>query len=464
MEDAHTTKLDLDEDKPESDSNAFFAVYDGHGGWRTAEHASKSVYKRLVQEEAYAQGDFGNAFKKAFIDTDAEMRDDPTVRVRNDNSGCTAVAGLLTTDGRVVIANAGDSRAVLSSKGVAKPLSNDHKPQLDSERKRIVAAGGYIEYGRVNGNLALSRALGDFDYKKNPKLGPEAQIITCDPEIMEHQITEDDEFLIIACDGIWDCLSSQQAVDIIRLLISRKFTLQMVGEKICDHCLAPETAGGTSIGCDNMTIMIVALLHGRTLDEWQAWVTDRVMNNIPHQVPDILPQLYSVEKLARFERLMQMFEERERREEEDQKNRGQVDWRTRSNQQVLGSTGGISIQPGSSLLANTASLIFGNAIDDDDDDDNMDEEEFISLKGIENIPEEKESQEIRDAALGISGSPKVTPALQGEAPPPPQDGEAPKQPEPLPEQHHSEPGGDAPSDAVRAEGLSDKSEDPMIVS
>lgn len=52
-----------------------------------------------------------------------------------------------------------------------------------------------------SGNLALARALGDFDYKKNASLGPEAQIITSDPEIIEHQITEEDEFVIIACDG-----------------------------------------------------------------------------------------------------------------------------------------------------------------------------------------------------------------------------------------------------------------------
>ena len=53
----------------------------------------------------------------------------------------------------------------------------------------------------TTGNLALARALGDFDYKKNSALSPEAQIITCDPEIIDHQITEEDEFLIIACDG-----------------------------------------------------------------------------------------------------------------------------------------------------------------------------------------------------------------------------------------------------------------------
>jgi protein phosphatase 2C family protein 2/3 len=58
----------------------------------------------------------------------------------------------------------------------------------------------------ITGNLALARALGDFEYKKNPKISAEAQIITCDPEIIEHDITEEDEFFIVACDGM--CLLS----------------------------------------------------------------------------------------------------------------------------------------------------------------------------------------------------------------------------------------------------------------
>lgn len=66
----------------------------------------------------------------------------------------------------------------------------------------MVNAGGYIEFGRVNGNLALARALGDFEYKKNYSIAPEAQIITANPDIIEHKITEDDEFVVIACDGL----------------------------------------------------------------------------------------------------------------------------------------------------------------------------------------------------------------------------------------------------------------------
>jgi hypothetical protein len=69
------------------------------------------------------------------------------------------------------------------------------------EKARIVAAGGFVDFGRVNGNLALSRAIGDFEFKKSADLSPEQQIVTVYPDVIVHDITDDDEFLVIACDG-----------------------------------------------------------------------------------------------------------------------------------------------------------------------------------------------------------------------------------------------------------------------
>lgn len=97
--------------------------------------------------------------------------------------------------------NAGDSRSVLGIKGRAKPLSFDHKPQNEGEKARICAAGGFVDFGRVNGNLALSRAIGDFEFKKSADLPPEQQIVTAYPDVTVHEISDDDEFLVIACDG-----------------------------------------------------------------------------------------------------------------------------------------------------------------------------------------------------------------------------------------------------------------------
>ncbi len=69
------------------------------------------------------------------------------------------------------------------------------------EKSRITAAGGFVDFGRVNGNLALSRAIGDFEFKKSAKLAPERQIVTAYPDVVIHDIAEDDEFLVFACDG-----------------------------------------------------------------------------------------------------------------------------------------------------------------------------------------------------------------------------------------------------------------------
>ena len=72
---------------------------------------------------------------------------------------------------------------------------------ITAEKARIQAAGGFVDFGRVNGNLALSRAIGDFEFKKSAELPPEQQIVTAFPDVEVHDISEDDEFLVIACDG-----------------------------------------------------------------------------------------------------------------------------------------------------------------------------------------------------------------------------------------------------------------------
>lgn len=114
----------------------------------------------------------------------------------------------MITKTEVICANAGDSRSVLSKKNKAKELSTDHKPDTPSEKRRIERANGFVEESRVNGMLALSRAIGDFEYKGNPILKPEDQIITAFPDILVEKITSDTDFIICACDGIWDCMSS----------------------------------------------------------------------------------------------------------------------------------------------------------------------------------------------------------------------------------------------------------------
>ncbi|CAB0006435.1 unnamed protein product [Nesidiocoris tenuis] len=176
------------------------------------------------------------------------------------DSGCTAVVALVTKD-RLFVANAGDSRAVLSRDGKAVDLSIDHKPEDLIELKRIQNAGGRVTSdGRVNGGLNLSRALGDHFYKKSADLDAKEQMITALPDVVEETLDRSvDEFIVLACDGIWNSKSSQQVVDFVRPLLQKGETLSAICEQLFEACLAPDTSGDGT-GCDNMTCVIVQLL------------------------------------------------------------------------------------------------------------------------------------------------------------------------------------------------------------
>ncbi|KAG0139237.1 hypothetical protein CROQUDRAFT_55018 [Cronartium quercuum f. sp. fusiforme G11] len=298
MEDAHAAILDLSTALPPSteaqsgvtEKNSFFAVYDGHGGSSVARFSGDTVHYRLRSTEEYQKRDFPAALKRAFLATDEDLRSNP--EFNNDPSGCTAVAALITHDGRILVANAGDSRSVLSVNGVVKPMSHDHKPANRTENSRIVAAGGFVEFGRVNGNLALSRALGDFEFKQNKSLAPEQQVVTADPDIIIHQIGPEDEFLILACDGIWDVYSNQQVVDRVRRLIGQRKTLEEICESMIDRSIAPDCEWG-GVGCDNMTFMIVAILGNKTKSEWYDMICNRLEQGEGHQTPSTFPDPFA---------------------------------------------------------------------------------------------------------------------------------------------------------------------------
>lgn len=122
-------------------------------------------------------------------------------------AGCTSTV-VLATPTEIYCANAGDSRTVLSKNKTALDMSKDHKPDDPEERKRIYNANGFVEDGRVNGMLALSRALGDFEYKNNSLFKVKDQVVTAFPDVKTVPITNDTEFILLACDGIWDVMTS----------------------------------------------------------------------------------------------------------------------------------------------------------------------------------------------------------------------------------------------------------------
>ncbi|KAJ7951996.1 Protein phosphatase 2C family protein [Quillaja saponaria] len=291
MEDAHAAYPDLDA------STSFFGVYDGHGGKAVAKFCAKYLHQQVLKHEACVAGDLSTSLQKSFLRMDEMMRgqrgwrelailgdkiekfsgmiegliwspkngevnhhvDDwpfeegPHSDFSGPNSGCTACVAIIRNN-QLIVSNAGDSRCVLSRKGQAYNLSKDHKPDLEIEKDRILKAGGFIQVGRVNGSLNLARAIGDAEFKQNKFLPAEKQIVTAYPDITSVELCDDDEFLVIACDGIWDCMSSQQLVDFVQGQLKTENKLSTVCEKVFDRCLAPTTGGE---GCDNMTMILI---------------------------------------------------------------------------------------------------------------------------------------------------------------------------------------------------------------
>mmetsp|Transcript_15870 Transcript_15870/g.15820 ORF Transcript_15870/g.15820 Transcript_15870/m.15820 type:complete len:115 (+) Transcript_15870:68-412(+) len=110
------------------------------------------------------------------------------------------------------------------------------------------------------GNLNLSRCIGDLEYKQNQSIPQKDQIISAYPDIRRETLTPNDEFMVLACDGVWDMLTSQQCVSFIRERINTK-PLQQIIEEMLDRCLAPSVGAHAGLGCDNMTAIIVQFKH-----------------------------------------------------------------------------------------------------------------------------------------------------------------------------------------------------------
>ncbi|XP_064110562.1 probable protein phosphatase CG10417 [Macrobrachium nipponense] len=197
-------------------------------------------------------------------DEDEEIDDDDPYREFAMNmkeepgfdSGCTACLALIRGS-ELYVANVGDSRIVVCRDGSAVDMSIDHKPEDDEETARIIKAGGRVtEDGRVNGGLNLSRAIGDHGYKQNKNLPPEDQMISPLPDVQSMTLGPQDQFMIVACDGIWNSLSSEEACTFVLERLAENKKLSTICEELFDHCLAPDTLGDGT-GCDNMTCIIV---------------------------------------------------------------------------------------------------------------------------------------------------------------------------------------------------------------
>ncbi|XP_057466849.1 probable protein phosphatase 2C 59 isoform X1 [Actinidia eriantha] len=234
MEDFYETRID----GVDGEIVGLFGVFDGHGGARAAEYVKQNLFNNLIVHPKFisdtksALGCLSMQYNMAcFLDivqiaylaiyfslvsvfaadayshTDSEFL--KSENSQNTDAGSTASTAILVGD-RLLVANVGDSRAVICKGGKAIAVSRDHKPDQTDERQRIEDAGGFVIWAgtwRVGGVLALSRAFGDRLLK---------QYVVADPEIQEEKIDSSLEFLILASDGLWDVVTNEEAVGMVK--------------------------------------------------------------------------------------------------------------------------------------------------------------------------------------------------------------------------------------------------------
>ncbi|KAG9342123.1 hypothetical protein JZ751_017122 [Albula glossodonta] len=202
MEDAHTCLPDMD---GELSDWGYFAVFDGHAG------------------------------STGFLRIDKHMH---TLARRDnwDRSGSTAAAVLISPR-RIYFINCGDSRTLLCRNQKVCFYTEDHKPVNPREKERIQNAGGSVTLQRVNGSLAVSRALGDFDFKEVEWRSQTEQLVSPEPEVFEMERSPEDEFLILACDGVWDAISNEELCAFVHSRLQVCDDLREVCTQVIDLCL-----------------------------------------------------------------------------------------------------------------------------------------------------------------------------------------------------------------------------------
>ena len=148
---------------------------------------------------------------------------------------------------RVVFANVGDSRAVASCSGTARDITVDHSPEAPSELARIKAAGGFVEDGYVNGQLNVARALGNWalDIKRGTDGCPGP--LTAEPDLIDREVGEGEEFMLLASDGLWEVFTSQGAIDFAREYLRTHNDPQGCSEALVEEALRRDSTDNVSV-------------------------------------------------------------------------------------------------------------------------------------------------------------------------------------------------------------------------
>jgi len=222
----------------------FYAIFDGHGGSECSQWLSNNIQK-LLEKYLNSEINAERALECAFEEADRQlMEEHPQI-----NSGSTCISILIETLTKTIwCANVGDSRCILCTRERAKPLSIDHKPTRLDESQRIKSAGGWVSHGRVMGFLGVSRSFGDSEMKSES-----CKIIISTPEVIKHKINPDDQFVLLACDGLFDVMDNEEIlrVGILNFEIGR--TCVEVSQRLVNAAIKEHGSN------DNVSVIIVKL-------------------------------------------------------------------------------------------------------------------------------------------------------------------------------------------------------------
>jgi len=233
----------------ETDLFSFFGIFDGHGGTR-ASFTAKTHMTKIFESYPFCLQEPVTAVKQTYQKTEEKYLE---LYPRNNGfEGTTAVVVILAKNrNRVIVANTGDSRCIVFGKGQVRFQTIDHKPSLPSEYDRINNLGGRVGYelddsprvfGRNGlGGLALSRAIGDTFY---------GEMVPVDPDVTEFNLNSEDEYIVLASDGVWDVMTSFDVCDLISMLMEKGVGAQ----KACDILVQRALVLGSS---DNVTAIVV---------------------------------------------------------------------------------------------------------------------------------------------------------------------------------------------------------------
>lgn len=237
----------------------YFGLFDGHGGGKISKFCKKHLHKYFIDNEITNKPPSKSKdYDKYIIKTYSSIQNKLSEHEKEAKTvGSTALVVLVYEKDKknyCKITNLGDCRAIMCNEyNIAVQLTKDHKPTSFEEYKRIISENGKItkeandDY-RING-MSVSRAFGDLDAKPH---------VSHIPDIFDYDINKT-KFIIMGCDGLWDALGNQEAIDLVLSDIENNDDYKKNINNKTDNNIAIKLANLAydKGSCDNISVIVI---------------------------------------------------------------------------------------------------------------------------------------------------------------------------------------------------------------